>query len=78
MKRRPRIIDGLDFEHGQAVVMEPDTDWNDRWILWHIRADETDPIGWVRRDWLQGVEQGYEFGDETAVEGFNWFPDEAA
>jgi hypothetical protein len=64
-----RGIDSRDFADGQALVIEPDA-------VWHIRPDDT-AGGWVRQDWLQEVEQGFQFGDETAIKGFNWFPESA-
>jgi hypothetical protein len=76
MARQTPQVDALDFEGQQAVVVERD-EHSSGWTVWHIRPDDT-AGGWVRQDWLQEVEQGFQFEDETAIKGFNWFPEEVA
>jgi hypothetical protein len=76
MGNAPRV-DGLDFGgmdlfEQRAVVIDWDQDFplGERWETWSIDSHDG-PNGWVRRDWLQEVEQGFQFGDEIAIGGFN-------
>ena len=62
-----RTLDGRDFEHlgePRALVTDARAD-----VAFCVTSD--DSADW-REDWLHEVECGWQFEDETAIDGFNW------
>ena len=62
-----RTLDGRDFEHlgtPGALVTDAGDD-----VAFCVTPDDAP---YWREDWLHAVEYGWQFGDETAIDGFNW------